>query len=242
MYFKIKNIIIVVFVILTLSCDNALFNSGKTIKKSFYLGDFSEVYINDVFNVFLIQDTVTKLELEGGENLLPNIEYYIKDDQFHISNGNSANWSREYERINVYLSIKNISFLKIDESSNVKSEDTLHLPNLRVWSINDYTDIDLIVNCNNFYIVNEGTSGGYFKIQGKSNTTGMWARGSCHIDTKDLISKTVSVKNESIGNCSVYATENLKVEILRSGDVYYKGNPSIEFVNEKAKSQLFKID
>lgn len=242
MHFKLKHIIIIISVVFTLSCDDALFDSGKTIRKTYELENFSEAYINDVFNVFLIHDTINKLELKGGENLLPNIDFYVKDEQFRISNENGANWSRNYDKIDVYLSLKNISFLKINESAKVVSEDTLYLPKFTIWSINDFADIDLIVNCNNFYIVNEGTSGGFFKISGKSNTTGMWARGSCYINTEDLVSKTVSVKNESIGHCRVNATESIKVEIIRSGNVYYKGNPTIEFVNEKAKNQLYKID
>lgn len=244
MYFnksKISIYLIIITIVLFVSCDD-LFNSGDTTTKEYKLEDFSEIYIEDVFDVYLAQDTVCNLTLEGGSNLLSDIDFYIKDGQFHIKNENGSNWSRKYERIAVYISLKNITFLKVDESSNVQSIDTLRLPKITVWSITDYADISLTIKSNNFYIVNEGTSGGYFTIKGEAINSGMWARGSCIIDASELKTVNTNVQTESIGDCTVNASDKLKVEISRTGNVYYKGNPTLEFINEKAKNQLFKID
>jgi hypothetical protein len=175
--------------------------------------------------------------------LLPNIDFKVKDEEFHITNENGSNWSRNYEKIKVYISLKDITFLKVDESANVQSIDTLRLPKITIWSITDYADIDLTIESDNFYIVNESTSGGYFTIKGETVNSGIWARGSCIIDASELKTVNTDIKTESIGDCTINASTTLKVEILRTGDVLYKGTPeTITYVNEKAKDQLIKID
>jgi hypothetical protein len=240
---KMKNYLLFFSLILILSCDDALFDSGSIVKKEYKLEDFSKIYIEDIFDVFLIQDTICKLELEGGDNLLPNIDFKVKDEEFHITNENGSNWSRNYEKIKVYISLKNITFLKVDESANLSTIDTLVLPKLTVQSINDFSDISLSLNCNSFYFVNEGTSGGYITLKGKANSSGIWARGSCIVDAQEFKTIKTNIKNESIGDCKINVSTSLEVEILRSGDVLYKGNPeTITYINEQAKEQLIKLD
>jgi len=245
MYFKeIKICLLFIFAIFTISsCDDALFNSGDIITKTYELEDFNEIYIEDIFDVFLVQDTICKLELEGGSNLLPNIDFNVTNNKFHISNTNSASWSRNYERIKIYITLKNITFLKVDESANVSCIDTLFLPKLTVHAINDYSDISLTLKSDNFYIVNEGTSGGYFTIKGEAINSKLWPRASCIIDARELKSIKSIIHNESIGDCYIGESQTLEVEILRSGNIYYQGNPeTINYLNEQAKKQTFKIE
>jgi hypothetical protein len=207
------------------------------------LDDFNEIYIEDIFEVVLIQDTICKIELVGGSNLLPDVEFNVSDNKLNISNNYGGNWSRNYERIKVYLSLKNITLLRLNESSNISCIDTLTLPKLTVYSINDYSDISLTLNCDNFYIVNSSTSGGYFTIIGEGINSGIWSRGSCIIDAQKFETVKTNIKNESIGNCYAGICQTLEVEILNSGNVYYKGNPeTITYINEQAKEQLIKLD
>ena len=236
-----KKYLIILLVILA-SCNDVLFDAGDIITKEFVLDEFNEIYINDIFDVCLIQDTICKLKLEGGSNLIPNINFKVIDNKLSIENDNNANWSRSYERIKLYISVKEIRFLRVNESANVKTIDTLITPKLTVWSINDYADISINVKCDNFYIVNEGTSGGYFTIKGETINSGIWARGSCIIDAVSFLSEKTVIKNESIGDCYINASNILNVEILRSGLIYYKGNPQIEIETPEYYNQLIKIN
>jgi hypothetical protein len=46
-----------------------------------------------------------------------------------------------------------------------------------------------------------------------------------------------------MGDCYIYAKESISAEILRDGNVFYHGTPkSIEYVNERAKEQLIKLN
>ena len=225
------------------SCNDALFDAGDIITKEFVLDEFNEIYINDVFDVFLIQDTICKLKLEGGSNLIPNINFNIIDNKLSIKNDNNANWSRNYERIKLYISLKDIKFLKIDESVNIKTIDTLTIPELNIHSINDYSDISINIKCNKFFIVNEGTAGGYFTIKGEAIYSGIRARGSCIIDAKDFLTETTVIRQESMGDCYINVSNTLNAEILQSGNIYFKGNPeTINYLPDNTKGQLININ
>ena len=237
-----RKYLIILLVILT-SCNDALFDEGDIVSKNYDLDEFNEIYINDVFDIFLIQDTICKLKIEGGSNLVPNINFKVTDNILSIENDNNANWSRNYERIKLYISLKDIKFLKINESVNIKTIDTLTIPELNIHSINDYSDILINIKCNKFFIVNEGTSGGYFTIKGEAIYSGIRARGSCIIDAKDLLSETSVIRNESMGDCYINVSNTLKAEILGSGNIYYTGNPeTINYLPDSTKGQLINID
>lgn len=237
-----KKYLFILLVILT-SCNDALFDTGELISKEYALDEFNEIYINDIFDVFLKQDTICKLKIEGGSNLVPNINFKIKDNKLSIEDDNNANWSRNYERIKLYISVKKISFLKINESANVKTIDTLIAQRLTVYSINDYSDISITVKCDDFIFINEGTSGGYLTVKGKASYSGIWARGSCTVDAIDFLSEKTVIKNESIGDCYVNVSNILDAKIFRLGNIYYKGNPkTINYTQDNSTGQLINID
>ena len=239
-----KKIIYIILLFFLFSCDDALFNEGSVITKNIEISDFKEIYVNDIFEIYLIQDTICKIEVIAGSNLIPNLEFNVDaDKKLTINDNNSARWSRDYNKTELYISVDTLRFLKLNAPSNVISHNTLITPELKIYSITDFAEIDINVACNNCYVVNSGTSGGIINLSGETNSFTFWARASIQINAENFIANYVTVKSESIGDCSIHVNKELSVEILRSGNVYYKGNPeTIEYVNEDARNQLIKID
>ena len=134
-------------------------------------------------------------------------------------------------------------FLQLNEPSNVKSQNTLITPELKIFLITDYGEINLNLNCNSCYIVNSGTSGGIITLSGKTNAFTFWARASLQINAEDFLANYVTITQESIANCSIHVNNELNIEVLNTGNIFYKGNPeTINYVNEKAKNKLIKLD
>ncbi len=239
-----KNYLFILFIFLITSCDNALFNTGSIITKNIEILDFDEIYVEDIFEIYLIQDTVCKIEVKGGSNVIPNLEFNVDEDKkLTINDNNSARWSRDYDKIKLYISVDTLRFLELNAPSKIVSQNTLITPELKIFSIADFAEIELNLNCNNCYVVNSGTSGGIINLSGETNSFTFWARASIQINAESFIANYVTVKSESIGDCSIYVNKELSVEILRSGNVYYKGNPeTIEYINDRAKEQLVKLN
>ncbi len=236
--------IYILSLLLLFSCDDALFNAGDITTKEIEIEYFKEVYIDDIFDVYLIQDTTCKIEVIGGNNLIPDLKFNVDSNKkLTIDNDNSARWSREYDRIELYISVDTLNFLRLNAPCNVKTQNNLTTTNFRIWSITDYAEFDIQLAGTNFYFVNSGTSGGHINLSGEITDFSFWARASFQVNAENLISNHVTAKNESMANCYVHAIESLSVEILREGNIYYKGNPDIiEYVNDQAKDKLIKMD
>ncbi len=237
-------IYILILFLALISCDDALFNAGNIVTKEIEVSYFKEIYVNDIFEIYLTQSDECKIEAKGGSNLLPNLEFNVDENKkLTISDNNKTRWSRDYDKIELHISVDTLNFLRLNEPCKVITQNSLTTINFNIWSIADYAEYDLNLDGVNFYFVNSGTSGGVLNLNGKVTNFTFWARASFKVDAKNLIADNITVKNESIGDCSVYINKYLSVEILRDGKVYYKGNPeTIEYVNDKAREQLIKLD
>lgn len=236
--------IYILFMLLISSCDDTLFNEGEVITKEIKVDDFDEIYVEDIFDIYLIQDTVCSIKAKGGSNLISNLTFNVDDDKIlSIDNNNSVRWSRDYDKIELYISVDTLWFLRLNAPSKVITLDTLKTPELKIFSITDFAEYDINLDCNNCYIVNSATSGGIVNINGKAITFSFRARGSFKINAQDFISDHVTVTSETIGDCNIFANKSIEAEILRSGNVYYMGTPeTITYMNDKAKQQLIKTD
>lgn len=239
-----KKIIYIILLFFLFSCDDTLFNTGDIITKKIEITDFDEIFIEDIFDIYLIQDTVCKISAKGGSNILQNLEFNVDENKIlTINNTNSARWSRDYDIIELYISVDTLSLLNLNAPSNVYTQNTLITPDLKIFSIAEYAEYNIDVICNNCYIASSGTSGGIIRLNGATNTFTFWARASFQVNAEEFNANYVMVKTESIADCKIHVLKELSIEILRSGNVYYKGDPyKIDYLNEKAKEQLIKLD
>lgn len=239
-----KNWIYILLLFSVLSCDDALFNAGDIITKDIEISEFDRIYVEDIFEIFLLQDTICKIQVEGGSNLIPNLDFVLDSEKnLTIDNTNSARWSRDYDKIKLYISIDTLQRFELRAPCKVSCLDTLFSPYIYFLAIDDYSEMDILLNSHYCYVVNSGTSGGTFSIQGNTDTFKFWARASYTINAQEYKANHVIVKSETMGDCFIYSKESINAEILRDGNVFYKGTPeAIEYVNERAKEQLIKLD
>jgi hypothetical protein len=237
-------ILIIIGILFIYSCDDQWFSSGEIIQQEFEIDSFTTLFIEDNFDIYLIQDTICKVVVEAGKNLIPNIDLsHDADHTLTISNNNQNDWLKDYDRIKLYISIIELKYLKVNACCKVESTDTLETIELQAFSLDEYSDFDIKIKTNNLYFVTSESSGGYYKFSGEAINWGFWARGSSIIESRDLENTRAIVKSESIGNCYIHANNILDVAIYNTGNIYYTGTPqTISFLNEQAKKQLIKLN
>ncbi len=239
-----NKIVFIIPFLLLLSCNDSLFNKGEIITQEIETNTFHRVEINNIFNVYFYQDTAQKIVVKCGSNLVSNLTFDVNDEgTLAVNDLNNARWSRDYEKIELHITVDSLRSITLNAPSNIVCIDTLKTPELKIFSISDFADISILIDTDNFYLVNSGTSGGQITIQGHTYSFGVWARASLQLFADEFIANKVTIKNESIGDCYIYATEYISAEILNTGTVYYKGNPEIiDYVNDEATAKLIKID
>ena len=86
-------------------------------------------------------------------------------------------------------------------------------------------DIDLLINSENTDISISGSGNIY--LEGGTIDQTISVSGSGNYDAFKFFSKKSEIDISESGDCNVYAQDNLFVTISGSGNVYYKGNPSV---------------
>ena len=116
--------------------------------------------------------------------------------------------------------------------------DTITNPEYFYFNINEGSgDIDLTFSCKLIKVFfNNGTS--KVKFSGKAHYCDYYLRSYGQFDARNLMSNYVRISNASPNDAYVWAikdTENpvgLIARIYSRGNIYYKGNPTITFVNQ----------
>ncbi len=226
------------------SCIDEWFGSGDIVREEFKLDEYNKIRIHSSFEIYLIQGADHKIEIEAGENLIPNIDFNVNSNmELSVFDENKNNWLRGYDKIKIYLTFKDLNSLTLKSTSSVVTKDTINVLNLNIYAIGEYADINMKINSNITYLVVSESSGGYYKLAGSTYSFDFWARGSAIFNAKEFKCNSSKAQSESIGDCYINVSDYLEVEIQNSGNIYYYGNPeTINYLTERAKSQLIKLD
>ena len=208
------------------SGTDCLTSTGKIVREVRNVDDFDSIDMGDKVNLILSEDSVMKVEVEAGQNLLNGIDTKVIDHQLVIRNNTICDWVRSYKiPVNVYVSVNNIKKIFYNSSGNITTLTPIKSDNLDVivWGGAGTIDMNLDIK-----------GSGYFYLQ--SGTVDFNLHGTCHyclfhagdfglIQAKDLQTGYAYVTNHGSNDVYVRAQKFLEARIESIGNIYYTGNP-----------------
>jgi hypothetical protein len=219
------------FVFLMSSCKkenlcDCLKGTGSMVKEKRSVDNFTIIEVHKNIFVTIIQDTVTFVEVEAGKNLLPLIKTDVRSGLLYITNDNTCNWVRSYEKeIHVYVHVKNLFEISSYSGRDITSSNTITSPVLFVHNFFS-GNIFLDISTNESYTKQRG-SGGDITITGHTDYNYIFSQGYGFVHLEKLQSNTATVSQNGTGDIHLNVRNSMDVEITGSGNVYYSGNPSI---------------
>lgn len=233
---KISYLFLIILIISISSCKkencfDCFKGVGKQISEERKFDDFKIITINDPFTIFLIQDSLNKLELIGGENLISSISSEINNNELIINNHNKCNWARSYKKSKITLNIHltQLDSLYIIGECDVFSKDTLFLNKCRI-DVQTVGSVDLKVKAKELIFWPIGN--GDFTISGSTNYYFLGSLGAGNIYSNNLKSHFTTVTCRSVANNYVYSDNILIIDELGYGNIYYYGNPDSVYVKK----------
>jgi len=162
--------IILIIPILSLfaSCDSndapdCLKSRGETINQTYDLETFSQLEVNEDFNVIIKQGSQQEVNLITGENLVDDIRIEVNTGVLILTDNNSCKWVRDLDLPTVEIVSPNLTSIRQNGGGTIKSEGNLSYPELFIISEDSSGDIELILTCDrlsissnelsNFYLV-----------------------------------------------------------------------------------------
>jgi hypothetical protein len=221
-------------------------SAGAPAEKEIMLEEgFNKLYLKEKVRYVLVQDTVHKIVLKGGKNLLNFIEYSIVDGKLQISNENTCAFLRSFKEIVTaeihFVDLINIHFEGTEPLTN---EGTLQLNWLTFLIRDGAGSVNLNMKADAVYAtISHGW--GDFTFTGQVNYANLNVRSNGFCDTYGLqITDSLTVVSNTQGTLKVNAANaQFKAEINGDGDIWYIGNPvGTPILNRYGKGELLKKD
>ncbi|MCU0370130.1 MAG: DUF2807 domain-containing protein [Bacteroidales bacterium] len=204
------------------------------------LPDFSGVVNEGSFDVYIIQDGLSEVEIEAESNLIPLIRTRIQGSSLVIDT--QDNLHNNYP-MKLYVHTEDIREVKLSGSGLIHAED-IEAGDLETrisgsgylfisgtgdiveCSISGSGSIDLGINCDELEADISGS--GEMEIWGTADKGDFNISGSGSIRSYELLLQECYADISGSGSMYVNVEDLLDVDISGSGSVYYLGSPVID--------------
>lgn len=249
-----KIIYIAILFLIFASCEidnvsDCFQSTGSIILTEIEVDSFTKLRFENDISVVLKQDSIQKVVLETGENLLSNIEVKVEDGVLIIKDNHGCSLSREYEVTKAYISVPNLTEIRNSSPRDITSDGVLNFPNLTLISnttgniegSNKSGDFRLQVDCENFNVSANGQSIFYITGETKNANLGFsdeWPR----FEGENFRIETLSFSQRSATYMKVFPENKVSGQIRGTGDVILVNRPDIIEVEEFFTGRLIIED
>ncbi|MDG1333640.1 MAG: DUF2807 domain-containing protein [Crocinitomicaceae bacterium] len=201
---------------------------------------FNKLDIGPKMKVVLVQDTVEKVIVRGGENLINFIQLDVTDGKLTIENNNTCNFLRSYKHvIEVEIHLINVINVLFRGTKELSCSNQLDLPYLTFVIEEGAGQCNLNLNCNSLFL-GSGFGWGNYDVEGQTNYLKIDLRDNGFGDLYDLqIQDSATVISSSSERMKInLGGTAARVETSSYGDVWYIGTPTFLEYNQYGEGEL----
>ncbi len=221
-----KNIRINLFILLVLGLSSCVGiylcteGSGRLSKQTFELPNFKNIISNVSAKLFIIQDSISKLQIETDDNLLDAIFVDVNNEVLTVTSEKGL-CPRKLE---ITLTSPLLNSIEINGSSDIIAQTPI-VTNEFAIKLNGSGDIQIdSIKAQVLTIKVNGS--GDIRLGGIADELIVTINGSSDLNASKLVANSVEIKTNGSGDVYVHSKEKLYVNIYGSGNVYYIGNPN----------------
>ncbi|MCX7909107.1 MAG: DUF2807 domain-containing protein [Ignavibacteria bacterium] len=194
--------------------------SGHLSRQVYEVSSFNKISINVPSNIFIVQDSTPKLEIETDDNLFYFLYVKTSNDKLIIESEKGLC----PRKLDIYITSPDFAEIEVNGNSDIIAQSPLNTEKLAIL-INGSGDI-IIDSIKTKKVSVEVNGSGDVRVGGITESFNVEINGSGDVQGVKLVAKEVQVEINGSGDVYVNCQESMKVGIFGSGDVYYLGNPS----------------
>ena len=234
-----KIILLVGLIFISISCSKpgeCIEATGSIITKDFTVADFDKIIVHQGISLVVTEGLVYKVEVQTGENLMPNIEATVTDGLLTLKNNTTCNWVRDYGNTLVYVTAPNITELHSKTERTITSNGVLTYPILRLISMDLFDGAgtgDFNIQVNNFQTVIENNNVSRYYLSGQTNELSVnFYDGNGRFTGDNLNARKIVVFHRGSNDMIVKPIESITGKMVSTGNVILKNNPPIVYVQQ----------
>jgi hypothetical protein len=213
-------------------CDyvDILHQENTIIVVDQWLDNFEEIVVEIPIELELEQTNDGVAVITGPDYKVDNLSMTIENNVLTIDE-KSFTYERKDQVLNIKLPIKILRKITLNMPTILSSKGALSLDqfSLAVNGPGTYSESNLDLNCKSIYLGAYGKNSGHHILKGNTDELTLRLEGLAWTDAGQLISSKVTVIQRSLKNSYVHASDHLIVQMYSEGNVYYKGQPKLDF-------------
>ena len=235
----------IILILIVFSCkkpeDRACIKSTGELKTvEINVPTFDKLWLGPHMKYVLVQDTVEKVVISGGENLLNFITTNVENNTLVITNENKCNFLRTYKKnITVEIHVKDLIKVEFEGTKELSCQNQLVQNNVLFLIRDGAGEVNLNLLANSLTtIVTHGW--GNFKLEGTVNFLKLEVKSNGFGSTYNMdVNDSIYVISTTAENIAVNCDNALmRAEIGSIGDIEYKGFPSFLQLDKYGSGEL----
>ncbi|MGE3556343.1 MAG: head GIN domain-containing protein [Candidatus Obscuribacterales bacterium] len=209
--------------LMALSLDVSAVTVGSGINKSEQrpVSSFDRIELRGSGTLTINQNTTPSLTVKADDNLLREISTTVDNGVLIVKPISSI---QPKTPIEYYVTVKNITEVKMEGTAKVKSNGSLVFDRL-LLALKGATAADLVLQGKLLDITIDGT--GRVDIVGAVDQQQVEIDGTGKYFAMNLRTKRTDITVNGTGKAKVYATEQLDARVNGAGKVIYRGSPQV---------------
>lgn len=205
-------------------------STGKSTTETRVTDGFNTIKVNDGINLFITQGNETSIQVKAGKNLMKHIKTDVANNVLNIENNNKCNWVRSFKKkIDVHITCPSIREIKYEGYGDIVFQNEMLVDTFLLNMFQASGNLNLKLN-GSYIELKIHTGPADIDASGTANELVLFNNGNGILNAESLITQSALVVNRNTGKIKVNANQKLKAEISGSGDIYYRGNPIVEFL------------
>lgn len=197
---------------------------GEIVVQSFSPEPFSKIELNITGELILVADQNQFVEVHSHQNLIDILKIETQSGRLIIKTQPGKKIGK-FDELSFYVHTPSIESITNSASGNISGGNNVQAASL-VLKTSASGNINITgINCQN--IEAKASASGNITLSGSAENASFDVSGSGGISAFDLTSLSTIAKTSSSGNIETSTVNNLSAKISGSGNIYYKGNPTI---------------
>jgi hypothetical protein len=210
--------------------------NGDVVKQEREISPFNSIDVSGVFNVYFAQGDTESLVIEADKNLIPYLKTKVEENTLYIDMEKHIN-IRHAKKKDIYITLKDISRLKISAVGNIKTKGLLQLKNLEL-DHSGVGNLELEFNCEK--LTADIHSVGEVKLKGKVTEANIKNSSVGNTDASELIADKLEIDNSSVGNVEVHAEKEISINSSGVGNLTFSGNAEVKHMSSSSIGKVRK--
>lgn len=205
------------------ACDEeCISGSGTVVSQELNVPPFQSLALLGSAEVIIREGNTQLVEVEGQQNIINLINTDVRGGHWDIFTEGCVRNSRG---LTYYITVPNLELIGLSGSGNISTENTLNSDELSLV-LSGSGRIDVRAECSE--IISNITGSGVIRIAGTAEDAQVMISGSGGYQGFELETETTRVNISGSGDADVTVSELLQAIITGSGNVIYRGNPTVD--------------